>query len=73
MGFDTGLTCEVCKKELDPTITKQNNDTLNLNSIEIIFNPNSEDFVVETFIHELLALTTKYQTIIPSLNFKENK
>jgi hypothetical protein len=58
---------------MEIVIPATDNETLNLNAIEIVFNANVDEQIGEKFINELLALTTKYETTLSTLTFKENK
>ena len=58
---------------MEIVIPATDNETLNLNAIEIVFNANVDEQIGENFINELLALTTKYETTLSTLTFKENK
>jgi hypothetical protein len=49
-------------------------DTLNLNSVELVFNPNCDEQSGEAFVDELISLATKYENVVlSSITFKENK
>jgi len=53
------------------TVNTQN-DSIKFKSVELFFNEINDQQLGESFVHELLTLTTKYKNLLTSITFKEN-